>query len=63
MLPEKVAELAVFLASPESDGLSGKLISLLWDNWREIPGHLGDVMSSDVYAMRRIIPKDRGYDW
>lgn len=61
--PEKVAELAVFLASSESDGLSGKLISLLWDNWREIPQHLGDVMSSDVYAMRRIIPADRGYDW
>jgi NAD(P)-dependent dehydrogenase (short-subunit alcohol dehydrogenase family) len=61
--PEKVAELAVFLASPESDGLSGKLISLLWDNWREIPQHLGDVMSSDAYAMRRIIPKDRGYNW
>ncbi len=61
--PEKVAELAVFLASSESDGLSGKLISLLWDNWREIPQHLGNVMSSDVYAMRRIIPEDRGYNW
>jgi NAD(P)-dependent dehydrogenase (short-subunit alcohol dehydrogenase family) len=61
--PEKVAELAVFLASPESDGLSGKLISLLWDNWREIPRHLNEIMSSDVYTLRRIIPKDRGYDW
>ncbi len=61
--PEKVAELAVFLASPESDGLSGRLISLLWDNWKEIPQHLDNVMSSDIYTMRRIIPKDRGYDW
>jgi NAD(P)-dependent dehydrogenase (short-subunit alcohol dehydrogenase family) len=61
--PDKVAELAVFLASPESGGLSGKLISLLWDKWKEIPQHLGDVMSSDVYAMRRIIPEDRGYNW
>lgn len=61
--PEKVAELAIFLASPKSDGLSGKLISLLWDNWMEIPQHLGDIMSSDIYTMRRIIPKDRGYNW
>ena len=61
--PEKVAELAIFLASPQSDGLSGRLISLLWDNWREIPRHLDKIMSSDVYTMRRIIPKERGYDW
>jgi NAD(P)-dependent dehydrogenase (short-subunit alcohol dehydrogenase family) len=61
--PQKVAELAVFLASSESDGLSGKLISLLWDNWRDIPRRLDTIMSSDIYTTRRIIPKDRGYDW
>jgi NAD(P)-dependent dehydrogenase (short-subunit alcohol dehydrogenase family) len=61
--PPKVAELAVFLASEESDGLSGRLISLPWDNWVGIPQHLPEIMSSDVFAMRRIIPKDRGYPW
>lgn len=61
--PEKVAELAVFLASSKTDGLTGKLISLLWDNWKEIPQHLDDIMSSDIYTLRRIIPKDRGYNW
>ena len=61
--PEKVAELALFLASSKSDGLSGRLISLLWDNWKDISQHLEDIMSTDVYAMRRIIPGDRGYDW
>jgi 3-oxoacyl-[acyl-carrier protein] reductase len=61
--PEKVAELAVFLASPQSDGLTGRLISLLWDGWRDIPQHLDKIMSSDIYTMRRIVPKDRGYDW
>jgi NAD(P)-dependent dehydrogenase (short-subunit alcohol dehydrogenase family) len=61
--PEKVAELALFLASPESDGLSGRLISLLWDKWKDIPQHLAEIMSADVYAMRRIIPEDRGYKW
>lgn len=61
--PEKVAELALFLASAKSDGLSGRLISLLWDKWRDSPRHLGEIMSSDVYTMRRIIPEDRGYKW
>jgi 3-oxoacyl-[acyl-carrier protein] reductase len=61
--PEKVAELAIFLASSQSDGLTGRLISLLWDNWRDIPENLGKIMSSDIYTLRRIVPKDRGYDW
>jgi NAD(P)-dependent dehydrogenase (short-subunit alcohol dehydrogenase family) len=61
--PPKVAELAVFLASDRSDGLSGRLISLPWDNWAAIPQHVPDIMSSDIFAMRRIIPKDRGYAW
>ena len=61
--PPQVAELAVFLASSKSDGLSGRLISLPWDDWSAIPQHLPDIMSSDVFAMRRIIPKDRGYVW
>jgi len=61
--PEKVAELALFLASNESDGLSGRLVSLLWDKWKESPHHLKEIMSSDVYTMRRIIPEDRGFGW
>lgn len=61
--PLQVGELALFLASSESDGLSGKLISLLWDNWKGIPKRLDMVMSSDIYAIRRIVPSDRGYDW
>ena len=61
--PDQVAELAVFLASSKSDGLSGRLISLLWDDWRELPGHLDEVMSTDVYTMRRVVPEDRGYEW
>ncbi len=61
--PEKVGELAVFLASPKSDGLTGRLISLLWDAWGDIPEHVSEIMASDVYTLRRITPKDRGYDW
>ena len=58
-----VAEFALFLASSETDGLTGRLVSLPWDHWREIPQRLNEIMSSDIYTMRRITPKDRGYDW
>jgi NAD(P)-dependent dehydrogenase (short-subunit alcohol dehydrogenase family) len=61
--PEQVAELALFLASEESNGLSGRLIALLWDNWKESPQHLKEIMATDVYTMRRIIPKERGFEW
>jgi NAD(P)-dependent dehydrogenase (short-subunit alcohol dehydrogenase family) len=60
---EKAADLAVFLASSESDGISGKLISAVWDPWRELPKHREDLKRSDVYTLRRIVPKDRGIDW
>lgn len=33
--PEKAAELALFLASPLSDGITGKLISAVWDPWQD----------------------------
>lgn len=61
--PERAAELAVFLASSKSDGLTGRLVSAVWDNWREIPRHLDEIMSSDIYTLRRIVPKDRGHEW
>lgn len=61
--PERAAKLALFLASDESGGITGKNISAVWDNWKEFPRHLGDIQGSDVYTWRRIKPKDRGYDW
>ena len=61
--PVKIAELAMFLASPESDGLSGRIISLIWDDWKSNPEHFDEIMTSDIYTLRRIIPADRGYKW
>lgn len=61
--PEKAAALAVFLASEESNGLTGKNISAVWDNWQDIPKHIKEIQTSDIYNWRRIKPKDRGYDW
>jgi len=57
------AELALFLASAASDGITGKLISAMWDPWQSLPGHLDDLDTTDIYTLRRIIPKDRGKPW
>jgi NAD(P)-dependent dehydrogenase (short-subunit alcohol dehydrogenase family) len=60
---EKGAELIVFLGSAKSDGITGKLISAVWDPWAALPEHLEDLRNSDIYTLRRIVPKDRGKTW
>ena len=59
---EKGAELAVFLASAQSDGITGRLISAIWDDWRHLPERRQEIAASDVYTLRRIVPKDRGME-
>ncbi len=60
---DRVADLALFLASDESKEISGKLISAVWDNWEQWPRHLDELSQSDVYTLRRISGRDRGFDW
>jgi NAD(P)-dependent dehydrogenase (short-subunit alcohol dehydrogenase family) len=60
---EKGAELAVFLGSAASDGITGRLLSAVWDPWPMLPQHLAELQKSDVYTLRRIVPKDRGLKW
>jgi NAD(P)-dependent dehydrogenase (short-subunit alcohol dehydrogenase family) len=57
------ADLAVFLASAASDGLTGKLISAVWDPWENFMEHADEIQKTDIYTLRRIIPKDRGQAW
>ena len=56
------ANLAVYLASAQSDGITGKLISAQWDPWEKLH-ELKDDLNSDIYTLRRIVPKDRGKTW
>jgi 3-oxoacyl-[acyl-carrier protein] reductase len=60
---ERGAALCAFLLSSESDGISGKLLSAVWDPWAELPARLTEIEKSDIYTLRRIVPKDRGKDW
>ena len=59
----KAAELAVFLGSALSDGITGKLLSAVWDPWETLPEHVADLGATDVYTLRRIVPADRDLSW
>lgn len=57
------AELAVFLGSAASDGITGRLLSAMWDPWSDLEARRDQLKDTDVYTLRRIVPRDRGLDW
>lgn len=54
------AELATFLASAQSDGITGRLISAVWDDWAGLAGWRAELDQTDIFTLRRITPEDRG---
>jgi NAD(P)-dependent dehydrogenase (short-subunit alcohol dehydrogenase family) len=61
--PEQAAALVDWLVSPASDGITGRLISAVWDPWQTLAARRDEIASTDLYTLRRIIPKDRGRNW
>lgn len=57
------ANLCVHLASSAGDGVSGRLISAQWDPWSRIEELKDELMASDIYTLRRIVPAERGKNW
>lgn len=57
------ADLCVYLASREADGITGKLISAQWDPWPELHRYKDELNSTDIYTLRRITPEDRNRSW
>lgn len=51
---QKVADLAVFLCSSDSDGLTGRLISAVWDNWAEMVRQFPRISEVGGYTLRRL---------
>lgn len=52
--PERAAELAVFLASPAAAGVTGRLISAVWDDWKSLPKRASELDHSALFTLRRI---------
>ncbi len=59
----KAVNLALALATEEFPILRGKLISAIWDDWENFTKYEKELNSSDVYSLRRIIAKDRNFEW
>jgi NAD(P)-dependent dehydrogenase (short-subunit alcohol dehydrogenase family) len=57
------AAMCGYLASAESDGLTGRLLAAQWDPWPFSEEHRKEIAGSDIYTLRRIVPKDRGRPW
>jgi 3-oxoacyl-[acyl-carrier protein] reductase len=59
----RAAELCLFLATDDSAGLTGRLLSAVWDPWQRLKEHVREIDGSDLYTLRRIVPRDRGKEW
>jgi len=60
---EEACNLILFLGSNYSDGIKGKLISAIWDDWKSWTNYKKLLAKSDLFTLRRIIPQDRGLKW
>jgi NAD(P)-dependent dehydrogenase (short-subunit alcohol dehydrogenase family) len=58
---ERGADLISFLVSSASDGVTGRLLSAVWDDWEALPDRREELKRSDVFTLRRIVPADRGW--
>jgi NAD(P)-dependent dehydrogenase (short-subunit alcohol dehydrogenase family) len=59
----EVARFALFLVSEEGRKITGRVMSVRWDPWEQLPRYVDELMASDIYTMRRITPKDHGKHW
>jgi NAD(P)-dependent dehydrogenase (short-subunit alcohol dehydrogenase family) len=57
--PEKAADLALYLLSPEATGLCGKNLSAVWDNYRDMKNPAA-LSQTDLYTMRRVVDERGG---
>jgi 3-oxoacyl-[acyl-carrier protein] reductase len=61
--PTVGASAAAFLMSDAAKGITGKFVAAPYDVWDAWPKHLDVLQKTDVFTLRRIVPKDRGMDW
>jgi 3-oxoacyl-[acyl-carrier protein] reductase len=55
--PDAAAALAVMLASERGAGITGRLISAIWDDWETLPDRAETLAGSELYTLRRLTAK------
>jgi NAD(P)-dependent dehydrogenase (short-subunit alcohol dehydrogenase family) len=61
--PTLAAEASAFLVSDAAHGITGKFVAARFDGYAEWPEHLVELRDSDIFTLRRILPRERGMDW
>lgn len=61
--PEVGAAAAAFLVSDAAAGITGKFVAAPYDGYRAWPERLEALQTTDVFTLRRILPRERGMDW
>ncbi len=57
------ARCAAFLLSGRAEGITGRFVAAPYDRYAEWTGKLDSINGSDLFTLRRIVPRDRGMDW
>jgi len=52
--PDRAAGLVVFLASDESNRVTGRLLSAVWDDWEHLANRMDEIAASEVFTLRRV---------
>ncbi|HLQ22937.1 MAG TPA: SDR family oxidoreductase [Gemmatimonadales bacterium] len=60
---ERAAGTVRFLLSEEAAAITGKLVAAVHDDWASWPSRAHQIVGSDLFTLRRIVPRDRGLEW
>jgi 3-oxoacyl-[acyl-carrier protein] reductase len=61
--PSVAAKAIAFLLSDRAAEISGRFLAAPYDDWERWPEHLAEIQGSDLFTLRRIVPRDRGKAW
>ena len=56
---KKILDCVEFLCHKKSNGISGRLVSVLWDNWKKFYNYKKILRNTDLGNMRRITGRER----
>jgi NAD(P)-dependent dehydrogenase (short-subunit alcohol dehydrogenase family) len=57
------ARTVAFLLSARAAGITGRFVAAPYDGWEQWPAHGAEIAGSDLFTLRRVVPRDRGKDW
>ncbi|HEY1977024.1 MAG TPA: SDR family oxidoreductase [Candidatus Baltobacteraceae bacterium] len=61
--PDRAARACVFFLSDAARGITGKFVSAVHDGYERWPERLDELRDSDLFTLRRILPRERGMEW